>query len=112
MDPLFNTILNINNDIEKALIYTSNSLLTERADAILKMEKIQYEPWYTNALMDWRVHWILADQSLFGVKRFVEPYPEYPLNLLFIKLKYDKFFSVDFDIHNTYGILFSTPREK
>lgn len=107
LDPLINTILSTNNDIDKILIYTNNSNLTERADSINSLSRIERAPWFSRVITQRKLHWVIENRELTGFFRFPEPYKHAPLNLLSIKMKYDKVFDIHINKLSEYGIFVS-----
>lgn len=104
LDPLINTVLSTNNDIDKIFIYTNNNNLSERADSIVSTSRIENELWFNTVVTQRKLHWIIVDRKLTGYFRFPEPYRNAPLNLLSIKMKYDNVFDIAINKISEYGI--------
>ena len=95
LDPLFGTIINLNNEMDSLVIYTSNDKITERTNSIQSLSRIQSSPWFKNIMLDRKTHWVMENGTLIGINRFYEPFKNAPLNILYTKMKYNNVFNIE-----------------
>lgn len=107
LDPLFTTVININNDIDSLVIYSGNDSITERSNSIQLLDRIRQKSWFKEVVADRRVHWIMEDKTIIGLCRFYEPFKNAPLNLIYVKMKYNNIFDIEMKNIKEYGIFVS-----
>lgn len=107
LDPIFMTILNLDNDMESIVIYTSNKNITERSNSIQLLDRIKDNSWFQSVSSDHLVHWVFDNNALLGLARFYEPFRGAPLNILYTKMKYGQVFDIDMKSVRQYNLYIS-----
>lgn len=70
VEPLFNTLLFLNEEIRQLTVYTGNNI-TERKNTILPISSVSGKPWYEAAMASGQTHWIKEGTALSAVRRMV-----------------------------------------
>ncbi|MGZ9585626.1 sensor histidine kinase [Paenibacillus marinisediminis] len=70
VDPLFNTILFLNDEINQLTVYTENEI-TERRYSIMSINHVTDKPWFDEVMMNGQTNWIKEEGRLLGVRSIV-----------------------------------------
>lgn len=84
-DPLFDDLKTYNDDIDRIMVYTSNSL-TERANSIQSLERLKDRDWLQDALKSDHTQWRYERGVLFGIRRMMNLYGSPYVNLLYMEI--------------------------
>jgi len=93
LDPIFNSVLNVNTDVEQMIVYTGNRNAEERVGQILLLDRIKSMPWYNEAISDYNIHWITGNRSIESVCQFPNFGGVSTNDLLYLKMDYDAVFN-------------------
>jgi two-component system, sensor histidine kinase YesM len=107
IDPLFNTLMFIHNDIKRITVYTENNL-TERRNTILSLNRIKDKNWYKEAIKNGDTQWFFIDEKVFGTRRIVGNFPNAYDNVVYLELNHSNMFDgLGIDLWKEFGILIS-----
>ena len=104
LDPLFTTILSLNEDFNRIMIYTANPNIPKRAETFAPLSDIENSPTFIEAVAERGVNWTTMDGTLVGFFRFVPPHRTSPVNYLFVEMKHQNVFASPLTNTSPYAI--------
>jgi Predicted signal transduction protein with a C-terminal ATPase domain len=104
MDPFFNSILFMNSDIKKIVIYTGNNIpergIAEEENTIpssisvLSIDRLKKEKWFDDTMKNGGLKWYRDKGKTFAVRRLVKQYKNSKPNIAYMELDEDKVFNI------------------
>lgn len=91
VDPLFNNVLNQNEDVLALTIYTGNSV-PEDGNFIMSLDRIENEAWYKTLDTGGKTRWFKTGDGIFGARKIRNDYTE-NYDLLYIRIDEDLLFA-------------------
>ncbi|WP_054023952.1 sensor histidine kinase [Bacillus sp. FJAT-28004] len=90
-DPLFNTILFLNDEIKQLTVYTENDM-TERRNTILSIKHVVDKPWFNEVMTNGQTNWLKEGDTLFGVRSIIGDQMSSLKNMVYFELDSQKIF--------------------
>ncbi len=102
IDPLFNNVLNQNDDVSDISIYTGNNV-PEYGSFIISLDRIEKEQWYTSLNEGGLTKWFKTESEIFGARKVYNEFTE-SFDVVYIKINKEKLFTnLDFIANSKYA---------
>lgn len=100
VDPVFNSVLSQNEDIEQITIFTKNNV-PEYGSFIMAMSRLDKKTWLNSLPNNYKTVWCKEDNSLLGIRRLYNSTDD---NLIYVRLNYNLVFDIFSNIKsNNFG---------